>query len=260
MRLNKPDRVLAFRADRIIYQYAGQCAKVYSHNHACADILREAANLAAAGDAGINTPGFIEVTRVDGRWALVMDYVHGETFSELLITGKTDPDTCLKAIIKAQIEMHSADAGLFRGLKGEIGKRILQTSLGETVKACLTDTLERLENGNALCHGNLCPENVLVQDKNLERPFIIDWKQACCGSANADAAASWLSLELAYGRETARKYLQLYCAACGTDRRDIMRWVPVMAASRLPESVRRERKDLLGIISETLKDGGGCQK
>ena len=253
----KPDRVLALRTDRTVFQYAGRCVKVYSRSHPCTDILLEAGNLAAAREAGVNTPEFIEVSQVDGRWALVTDYVHGESLARKMMSGNTDSGTCLMLTVKAQIETQSACAGSFRGLKDALAKSIAQSALEDPVKTTLADTLEKLEDGDALCHGNFIPENLLVPDNGIQKPVILDWKRAGRGSADADAAASWIALNLEYGRETAQKYLELYCSVGGACRKDIMQWVPVMAASRLTESDRSDRRVLSGLISETVKNGGG---
>ena len=255
--MKKPDRVLALRTDRIIYQYGECCVKVYSRSHTCTDVLLEAGNMAAAKEAGVRTPELIEVTKTEEGWALVTGFVPGETLSQLIMSGDIAPDECLAALVKTQMEMQSADAGLFRGLKEELFKSVSRSPLSGPVKEHLTDMLGKLEDGSALCHGNMVPENVLLEENNIKRPVILDWKRACRGSACADAAAAWIYLELSYGKESARKYLQQYCGACGISRKDIMRWVPVMAASRLSGSNRRERKALLSIIDELFKDGGG---
>ena len=260
MQMIKPDRVLALRADRIVCQYGGQCTKIYSRSHTCTEILLEAGCLAAAHEAGVRTPEFLEITRIEGKWALVTEFVQGKTLAQLLEAGIIDQDTCFRVLIKAQMEIQSAGAAHFRGQKDEARRSIACCAADENIKAYLKDTLEKLGDGNVLCHGNLLPENIMLPDNDAQSPVILDWKRACRGSADADAAAAWICLTLQYGKETAGRYLSLYCRERGASPDDIMRWVPVMAACRLGESVRRERKILLGLISEAMKNGrgGGC--
>ena len=50
-------------------------------------------------------------------------------------------------------------------------------------------------------------------------------------------------------------YLEIYCRASGADRETVMRWVPVMAASRLAGSFRREKEMLLELLGASRKDG-----
>ena len=37
----KPDRVIALRSDRTVYQHGNLCGKVFSRAHTCVDVLRQ---------------------------------------------------------------------------------------------------------------------------------------------------------------------------------------------------------------------------
>lgn len=253
----KPDRVIALRTDRTIFQYAGRCTKVYLHRD-CTQVLREAGNLAAARKAAVRTPQLFEVKRIEGCWALTTEYVRGETLAQRMISREGDRAAVLAAMIKAQLEVQGADASFYRSLKDEFRSRIMRSMLGEDVKVFLMDRLTGLEGGSTLCHMDISPENLILPEGGTQGIVIVDWECSCRGSAEADAAASWLSLDLEYGRETAEEYLQLYCSAGSALRKDIVQWLPLVAAYRLSDSSRRERELLLDVISGTYKYGGSC--
>lgn len=249
----KPDRVIALRSDRTVYQHGNLCGKVYSRAYVCVDVLQEARNLAAAWEAGANVPRFIEVTRVDDRWALVTEYVPGETLAQRMASGQNSDSGCLRTLVEAQLRVQSVRAERFAPLRDVLRQEIAGTSLAESVRRALLERLERLEDGVALCHGDLGPDNLILSERGT--PVVVDWDRACRGSADADAAATWLSLALEQGRETAERYLELYIAGADSLRGDILRWLPLMAASRLRGSVRREKDMYMRIIGQTMKDG-----
>ena len=249
----KPDRVIALRSDRTVYQRGNLCDKVFARAYACVDVLQEARNLAAAWEAGASAPGFIEVTRVDDRWALVTEYVRGETLAQRMASGQCDTDGCLRTLVEAQLRVQSAGAERFAPLRDVLREEIAGTPLAESVRRALLERLEGQEDGSALCHGDLGPDNLILPAEGA--PVAVDWDRACRGSADADAAATWLSLALEQGRETAERYLELYTAGAGSLRDDVLRWLPLMAAARLRGSVRREKEMYMRIIGQTVKDG-----
>lgn len=249
----KPDRVIALRGDRTVVQYGNRCAKVYSRARSCVDVLQEARNLAAAREAGASAPRFIEVSCLDGCWALVTEYVPGETLAQRVASDGLSLEDGLRTLTEAQTAIHAADASRFPGLKEALWRRVQYAPLGGSVKEGLLYRLDGLEDGGMLCHGDLSPQNLLLP-AGL-RPVAVDWKRACRGSGDADAAATWLALELEYGRDAAQDYLRQYSRACDSPEGDILRWLPVVAASRLAGSVRRERDALLRVIGETTKGG-----
>lgn len=249
----KPDRVIALRSDRTVYQHGSLCGKVFSRAYACVDVLQEARNLAAAWEAGASVPRFIEVTRADDRWVLVTEYVRGETLAQRMASGDHSASGCLSTLVEAQLTLQSARAERFAPLRDELRKEIAGTPLAESTRRWLLEHLDGMEDGGALCHGDLGPDNLILPAQGV--PVAVDWDRACQGSADADAAATWLSLALEQGPEAAERYLELYCASADSLKDDILRWLPLMAASRLRGCLRREKDVYMRIIGQTMKDG-----
>ena len=65
------DRVIAVRNTKTIYRDGDKCVKVFNNNYSKADVLNEALNQARIEEIGLNIPKILEVTMVDGRWAIV---------------------------------------------------------------------------------------------------------------------------------------------------------------------------------------------
>lgn len=64
------DRVIAVRNSKTVYQDGDTCIKVFTGRVAAADVLREAANQAAARDAGLPVPEVLAAERVPDGWRL----------------------------------------------------------------------------------------------------------------------------------------------------------------------------------------------
>ena len=67
----KMDNVIAERKNKVIYRDGDKCIKVFNHSFSKADILNEALNQARVEDLGLNVPKILEVTTIDGKWAIL---------------------------------------------------------------------------------------------------------------------------------------------------------------------------------------------
>ena len=69
------DRVIAVRNNKTIYREGDNCIKVFDEHYSKADVLNEALNQARIEETGLNIPMVLEVTMVDGKWAIVTEYL-----------------------------------------------------------------------------------------------------------------------------------------------------------------------------------------
>ena len=69
----KLDRVIAVRNHKTIYRDGDKCIKVFDADYSKADVLNEALNQARIEETGLNIPKVLEVTMVEGKWAIVSD-------------------------------------------------------------------------------------------------------------------------------------------------------------------------------------------
>ena len=84
MNFMKFEKVLAERKDKVIYKDGDKCIKVFDENYKKSDILNEALNQARVEETGLNIPKIHEVTKIDGKWAIVTDFIEGKTLAQLM--------------------------------------------------------------------------------------------------------------------------------------------------------------------------------
>ena len=94
-----------------------------------------------------------------------------------------------------------------------------------------------------LCHGDFNPSNVIVKDDG--ELYIIDWAHVTAGNASADAARTYLVFWINGKIDDAEKYLDLFAEKSGIEKKNIQRWIPIVAASQLSKGNEKEREFLM---------------
>ena len=69
----KLEKIIAARASKTIYRDGEMAIKVFDTDYSKADVLNEALNQARVEETTLNIPKIIEVTKLDGKWAIVYD-------------------------------------------------------------------------------------------------------------------------------------------------------------------------------------------
>ena len=77
------DRVIAVRTAKTVYRDGDLCVKVFNEDFSKADVLNEALNQARIEETGLNIPKIHEVTKIDGKWAIVSDFIEGKTLQQI---------------------------------------------------------------------------------------------------------------------------------------------------------------------------------
>ena len=100
-----------------------------------------------------------------------------------------------------------------------------------------------LDQIKAICNRVIWLEDGVIREDGT--PFMIDWSGVTEGSYRADAAETYLLLELDWDRRLAEKWLELFCRKSREQEQEIRQWIPIIAASRLHKANERERKLML---------------
>ena len=243
----KLDNVIAVRKNKKIYRDGEKCIKVFDKSYSKADILNEALNQARIEETGLNLPKLLEVKTIDGKWAIVYEYISGKTLAELMEENPQRIDEYLEIMVDLQLEVHTKRSLLLNKLKDKMNRKISQTTLDETTRYDLHTRLESMPKHNKVCHGDFNPSNIIIDENGT--PYILDWAHATQGNASADVARTYLLFCLAGKNEIAEKYLDLFCEKSDTPKRYVQNWMPIVAASQSVKGNENEREFLISWAS-----------
>lgn len=242
----KLDNVIAVRATKTVYKDGDRAVKVFNEGYNKADILNEALNQARVEETGLNIPKIKEVTMVDGKWAIVSDYIEGKTLAQLIEENPDKLDEYLELFVDIQMNIHSQKAPLLSRLKDKMNRKISGTDLDATTRYELHTRLEGMPKHLKVCHGDFNPSNVIISEEGTA--YILDWSHATQGNASADVARTYLLFCLAGKTDVAKKYMSLFCKKSNTALQYIQKWLPIVAASQLVKGNAEEREFLLSWI------------
>lgn len=243
----KLDRVIAVRNSKTVYRDGDTCVKVFDADFSKADVLNEALNQARVEETGLNIPKITEVATVDGKWAIVSEYITGKTLAQLMEEDPDKKDEYLELFVDLQIKMHSLTCPQLHKLKDKMARKIGMAELDATTRYDLRTRLESMPKHNKLCHGDFNPSNIIITEDGT--PYIIDWSHATQGNASADAARTYLLFWLSGDIEGAKKYLELFCKKSDTAKQYVQKWMPIVAASQSVKGNEKEREFLLSWVN-----------
>ncbi len=243
----KLDRVIAVRNNKTIYRDGDVCVKVFNNDYSKADVLSEALNQARIEETGLNIPKVREVTMIDGKWAIVSDYIKGKTLQQLMDEDSENKDKYIEMLVDLQLEVHSKISPLLGKLKDKMNRKICQSDLDATTRYDLHTRLEGMPKHNKVCHGDFNPSNVIITDEG--KAYIIDWAHTTQGNASADVARTYLLFWLQGDIDGAKKYLDLFCAKSDTAKQYVQKWMPIVAASQSVKGNEKEREFLLSWVN-----------
>ena len=109
--------ILAQRSKKVIYKDGDTVLKVFDSDYSKADILNEALNQARIEETGLNVPKLLEVSKIDGKWAIRIEYVPGKTLAKLMEENPDKVDEYLDLFIDIQKEIFSKEAPLLNKIK-----------------------------------------------------------------------------------------------------------------------------------------------
>ncbi len=241
------DTVIARRKNKVIYRDGDRCIKVFNSDFSKADILNEALNQARIEETGLNIPKILGVTMVEGKWAIVSEYIPGKTLSQLMEENPEKKQEYLSLLVDIQLNIHSKTAPLLNKLKDKMHRKINLSKLDATTRYDLHTHLEGMPKHNKVCHGDLNPSNIVITPEGV--PYVLDWSHATQGNASADTARTYLIFCLQGDFAAAETYLKLFCQKSDTAKQYVQKWMPIVAASQLVKSDPQEHEFLLSWVN-----------
>jgi aminoglycoside phosphotransferase (APT) family kinase protein len=230
-------------------------------------VEQEAVAMRAAAAGGVPVPRVHGTTAQDGRTGLIMDRVDGPDLITLMGKRPWTVPRAARMVGRGQAAVHEVVAPSDLPPLRDLVRMKIETAddLPAELAEFALATLDRLPDGDRLCHGDFHPGNVLVGNQG---PAIIDWTDAARGDPAADLARTRLLLRQgavqeympaaikfvmrhmqALGRGTFfRLYLRAYQRLRPIDADLVDRWEIVRAADRVREGIEPELPALLALL------------
>jgi uncharacterized protein (TIGR02172 family) len=242
----------------------GKVLKLFNAGFAPDLVEREARNTEAVHKAGLPAPAVEGVVEVDGRLGIVFERVQGPSISKVMQKAPWKLAGAARTMAELHANMHSCELPELPSRVERLERLIRATStLSASTKEAVLEVLHQLPDGNAVCHGDLWPDNVIMSPRG---PVIIDWFGAARGNPLADVARTWLLNRLAYMRMGIPErwivnsmralfhsvYLRRYLQLMPGSREQIAEWLLPVAAARLEEKVAGEEPRFVGLIERLL--------
>ncbi len=242
----KLDNIIAQRVGKTIYRDGEKAIKVFDKDFSKANVLNEALNQARIEETALNIPKVIEVTTINGNWAIVSDFIEGKTLAQLMQENPEKQDEYLELFVDLQMSVHSQVCPLLNKLKDKMNSKISEADLDATTRYELHTRLEGMPKHKKVCHGDFNPSNIIIS--NDAKAYILDWSHATQGNASADVARTYLLFCLDGDKALADKYLNLFCKKSDTAKQYVQKWMPIVAASQSVKGKPEEREFLLSWV------------
>ena len=235
---------IANRKTKQVFRDKDRVIKLFVKKYSKTDVLNEALNLARVEEStDLSIPKLKEVTMIDKRWGIVIEYVEGDSLAELIDANPEKEDEYLDLFVNIQMEIFSKKVPLLNKIKDKFNRKLTETKLiDDETKYVLLHKLDGLKNKSKLCHGDFVPSNIIIDEKG--NYHIIDWAHVTRGNEAADAARTYLTMKLHKKDELAEKYLKLFCEKTGVEKSDIQDWIPIVAATEITKGNKSEHEFL----------------
>lgn len=229
-----------------VYKYNNQAVKVFDSNASKVDVLLEALNTSRVELTGLDLPHVQQVTMVDGKWAIVMDYIEGPTLANVMQQNPSDMEKYIDKMVDLQLNIQSKKSPLLNKLKDKMKSQISSlTEIDDIVKYDLLTRLDGMPKHDKVCHGDFEPRNIIVAG---DKYYTLDWIHASQGNASADVARTFLLLSLS-NTDMANAYMDIFCKKSKTPKQYVQQWLPIVAAAQLAKKKPEERDLLLKWIN-----------
>lgn len=239
--LNNP---IAERKTKTVYKDGDRTIKLFVENYSKSDILNEALIQSRVEEnTDLKISRLLEVTKIENRWALVTEYIEGTPLDELMSKYPEKEDEYLDFFIDVQLDVLSKKVSMLNRIKDKYRKKLEEaTNIDDNAKYELLQRLQGMKNHDKLCHGDFDPSNIIVKDNG--EYYIIDWAHATQGNASADVARTFLTFTMEKSVDFANKYVDLYCKKAEVNKREIQRWIPIVAAIQKAKGKEEEQEFL----------------
>ena len=262
---------LAIGGTAEVYDWAsGWVLKLYFDRFGEDAAVYERRIAVAVAESDLPMPAVGDIVSVEDRTGLLYRHVEGAAMLSGISSGPAELEKQACSLAELHVMLHEKPI-LFEMPRMHarlISKLNAAQSLSPQLRTAALTGLDKLPTGNRLCHGDFHPGNILLGSAG---PCIIDWVDATIGNPLADVArTSIIALgaasldDMPHQQFQIRRlheiYLDRYFELRPGGYEEYRRWLPIVAAARLSESVPGWDEWLLAQANVLLTDnqlGGG---
>ena len=153
-------------------------------------VLNEYRNHCLVGELTDSVPRVYDFMEADGRYGYSMENVKGVSLASFMLSQRSFAQAMERfvSIHKDWLSMRCDRAVLYKDWM----KKVLR---GKAADKALFDRIERLPDGDVLCHGDFHPYNILITQE--DRHVVIDFANICRGPREYDIARTYFLLKSA---------------------------------------------------------------
>ncbi len=240
----------------------GKLLKLYKDGWTEAQVRQEYESTKAVGAMGIPSPRVYDFTEHNGRYGFLMDKLDGKTMLQIIQKTPFRAISLAKQMAKLHYEMHGISPAASQiPPQRQVYASAIEgcTDLTRREKDTLIQRLSSLSTEKPrICHGDFHAMNIMFSDSGVG---IIDWAFTTLGDPCADVAGTYMITKLlaaASGGHNsferflfnlftpifANIYLKEYLRLSGRTKDEILKWIPVRAATYvdlgLPEQANQK--------------------
>lgn len=226
------------RPHKQVYTDGVRVYKMFDETFPESNVFNEALNQIRVQETGLPVPKVLEVIQKDGKWTIVMEYVKGKTLEQLMNENPGKMDEYIDMLVDIQMAIHSKKAPHLNRLREKMHNAITSLKIDPSVRYELHSRLDAAPKHNKVCHGDLVPSNIIIDDAG--KAHIIDWSHAVQGNGSADTSRTYLYFVMMGKNELAESYLKKVCVKTDVAKQYIQQWLPVVAAVQLSRGIEGE--------------------
>ena len=172
--------ILAQRSHKVIYKDGDTVLKVFDSDFSKADILNEALNQARIEETGLPVPKLLEVSIIDGKWAIRTEFIPGKTLAQLMEEDPDKTDEYLALFVSIQKEIFSKETRLSaRNVKliEEIAERTekIEQLVEELTEARrVANRIDDIHQRAIAYHDTVCPKMEAIRQETDKLELIVE--------------------------------------------------------------------------------------
>ncbi|HKL79557.1 MAG TPA: phosphotransferase [Mobilitalea sp.] len=242
-----------------VYEWGqDQVIKLFKEGYPSDAVEKEYRNALAVAQFNFDKPGVYARAEWEGRAGIIYEKLQGMTLLEWIMkTGEAE--VCGEILAEEHSKILSNKVEGVKAHKDILRYNINQAhELEESLREKILEALDKLPDGDNLCHGDFHPGNIIL---HKDRRIIIDWMNVCSGHPYSDIARTIYLIDMTpIPREIEdvegflrfrSKAVDVYLRNMGVARSDIEEWLPVIVAGRLGDGCgAAEVKEIIRFLNK----------